>query len=587
MIKLKLRSQKKSKKEKPKPSVGKNTAGRGTKEESRKKEVVRTGYAKKGDLVAVVKPATAGKDGKNIYGESIPYKRVYEPRLISGENIRGDRGAYYMNTDGIVEVLQDETGAQYIRGRAYRFGQFKVRVSDHEMHVYMNVGPPIGGADSVSVEDVLTECRRQRIVFGVKKEEILRAIEKAEADRMTLNDVLIAEGEEAVDGKDGQIELKVKIASGNKFMICEDGSVDYNEQDLITNVEKGQLIAVVTRATGGQKEGHTVKGEIILAKRGHDVEISIGDNIREEKLEGSNRYYSLINGQLLTDGKRLSVEPILTINGDVGPQTGNINFDGIVMVKGNVNDNYHIKAKKSIIVHGNVGSATLNSDEDLTVMNGVVGKSRGRLSAGGNISVKFAENAVLRAGGDVNIRRAALNCKIIAGNRIVCTKEKGQIIGGELKARHGIDVKILGNDSEHKMDVFAGSDFFIEHKLRELSQERQKYENGYKKIMLLMDKLEKVRTGQGGLPEKLRRIFIDARKKKTLLGIAIGKLNEKEQEYLVKFNQIFDSEINVFETLYPGVRIYFGRNFYEPEQTKSRMKIYYNPEYEKVMYSKI
>jgi len=513
---------------------------------------------------------------------------VYEPRLISGENIRVDRGAcYYMNTDGIVEVLQDESGAQYILGHTYRFGQFKVRVSDHEMHVFMNVVPPIGGADSVSVEDVLTECQRQGVVFGVKKEEIRRAIEKAEADRMAMNDVLIAEGEEAVDGKDAQIELKVKIASGNKFMICEDGSVNYNEQDLITNVEKGQLIAVVTRATEGQKHGHTVKGEIILAKRGHDVEISVGDNIREEKLEDSTRYYSLINGQLLTEGKRLSVEPILTINGDVGPQTGNINFDGIVLVRGDVKDNYHIKAKKSITVHGNVGSALLSSDEDVTVMNGVVGKGRGRLSARGNISVKFAENTVLRAGGDVNIRRAALNCKIIAGNRIVCTKEKGQIIGGELKARHGIDVKILGNDSEHKMEVFAGSDFFMEHKLRELSQERRKYADGYKKIVLLLEKLEKVRAAWGNFPEKHRKIFIDARKKKTLLGIAIGKLNEKEQEYLVKFNQIYDSEVNVFETLYPGVRIYFGRNFYEPEQTKSRMRIYYNPEYEKVMYSKI
>ena len=549
---------------------------------------MRTGYARKGDLIAVLKPASAGKDGKNIYGECIPCTQVYEPRLISGENIKVDRGSsYYMNTDGIVEVLQDESGAQYIRGRKYRFGQFRVRVSDHEMHAYLDVVPPVGGADSATVNDVLTECRNQGIVYGVKKEEISRAIEKAAADRMAVNDVLIAEGEEAVDGNDGRIELKVKIASGNKFMIREDGSVDYNEQDLITNVEKGQLIAVVTRSTEGRKEGYTVKGEIILAKRGHGVEISVGDNIREEKLEGLTRYYSLINGQLLTDGKRLSVEPVLTIDGDVGPQTGNINFDGIVLVKGNVNDNYHIKAKKSITIHGNVGSALLSSDGDVTVMNGVVGKGKGRLSARGNISVKFAENAVLLAGGDVNIRRAVLNCKIIAGNRIVCTKEKGQIIGSELKARHGINVKILGNDSEHKMDVFAGSDFFIEHKLRELNLERQKYEDAYKKIVLLLDKLENVRAAHGDLPEKLRKLFIDARKKKTLLGIAIGKLNESEQKYLVKFSQIFDAEVNIYETLYPGVRIYFGKNFYEPEQAKSRVKIYYNSEYEKIMYAKI
>jgi hypothetical protein len=586
-MKLKLLSQKKHNKEKPK-SPAKSTEKKHSKEESRKKEILRTGYAKKGDLVAVVKTATAGIDGKNIYGECVPYKKVYEPRLIAGENIRIDRGSYYyMNTDGIVEVSQDDSGIQYIRGRTYRFGRFKVRVSDHEMHAYMNVVPPIGGADSVTVEQVLGECQKQGIVFGLQKDEIQRGIEKAEADRIAVNDVLIAEGEDAVDGKDGQIEFKVRIASGNKFMICEDGSVDYNEQDLITNVEKDQLIAVVTNATEGVKDGHTVRGETILAKRGHDVEISVGNNIREEKLEDSNRYYALINGQLLADGKRLTVEPILTINGDVGPQTGNINFDGIVMVKGNVKDNYHIKAKKSITVQGNMGSGALSSDEDVIVTNGIVGKSRGRVNAGRNVFVKFAENAVIRAGGDVNILRAALNCNIVAGNKILCTKEKGQIIGGELKARHGIDVKILGNDSEHKMDVFAGSDFFIEHKLRELIQERKKYENGFKKIMLLLDKLEKVKGSQEELPEKLRKILIDARKKKTLLGIAIGKLNEKEKEYLIKYDQMYDAEVKVFESLYRGVRICFGRNFYEPEQTKSRIKIYYNSDYEKIMYAKI
>jgi len=127
-MKLKLLSQKTYSKEKAKPPA-KNLVKRGAKEESRKKEILRTGYAKKGDLVAVVKSATAGIDGKNIFGECVPYEKVYEPRLIAGENIRIDRGSYYyMNTDGIVEVSQDDSGIQYLRGRPYRFGRFKVRV---------------------------------------------------------------------------------------------------------------------------------------------------------------------------------------------------------------------------------------------------------------------------------------------------------------------------------------------------------------------------------------------------------------------------------------------------------------------------
>jgi uncharacterized protein (DUF342 family) len=557
-------------------------------QEKVEKEPVRKGYAKKGDLIAKVKQAVLGKDGKNVLGEKVPARRVYEPRLITGENVRLDKGSsYLMNVDGIVEVFKDENEIHHIRGRVFKYGRFKVNVAQDEMHAYLTVTPPVGGADSVQLGDALDECKEQKIVFGLKEEEIKKAIEKAELERIVINDIVIAEGEDAVDGAEGKIEYKVQLASGNKFKIKEDGSVDFKEQDHITSVEERQLIAVVMKAKDGIKDGHTVKGEVIKAKKGHDVEVSIGNNIREEDKGDLIEYYSMISGQLFTDGKRLSVEPVLTIEGDVGPQTGNINFDGYVFVKGHVHDNFRVEGKQSVTVQGNVGSAMVKSDEDIIIQNGIIGKNKGIVYAKGDITVKFAENAYLQAGRDVHIKRAALNCKIIAGNKIISKKEKGQIIGGELKAKKGVEVKILGNDSENKIEVFTGSDFFLEKRLKEMIQERKKYEIGYKKILLLMDKLNKVDSNQEGLPDKLKQIYIDARKKKISLGIAINDLKKQEQEYILKLSQIDDSEVIIFETLYRGVRMYFGSHFYEPEGSQSRLKVYYDKKYEKIRFAHI
>ncbi len=588
MDRLKLKSILK-KKQTEKEVVRKAPQEKSIKEESQpQKELIKKGYARKGDLIARVVPSVPSKDGKNVYGEKIPSTQVHEPRLIAGSNVRLDKGTdYYMNCDGVVEVFKDEKGTHYIRGRLYKFGQFKIAVTEDEMEAYLTVVPPIGGAPPVKIEQVQSECENQGVVFGLNEDVIHRSLEKAENDQVSVNDVLIAQGEWPVDGNPGKLEFHVKLASGTPFTVLGDGRVDFKEHDLITNVEKGQLLAVAKKAQAGVKDGHTVKGEVIKAKPGRDTEVTIGNNITVEDKGDSLHYFATIGGQLVTDGKRMSVEHLFTVEGDVGPATGNISFDGNVLIKGGVQDNYEVISKNNIVVHGNVESALVKAGENITVLNGVVGKSKGSLFAKGNITVKFAENATLTAGGNILIHRAALNCKLTAGGKIISKKEKGQLIGGEVKAKEGIEVKILGNESEHKMDVYTGYDFFLEKRQQEFRLTRKKYEAGLKKIVLILDKLEKIRLDPDQLPDKLKKVYVEARKKRTILNVAIKNLIIKEQEIVHSMQDILDSKIIVHESLFRGVRIYFGKAFYEPDVTKVKVKIFYDKNYEKIKVEKI
>jgi uncharacterized protein (DUF342 family) len=552
------------------------------------KKLIKKGYARKGDLIARVAPSIPSKDGKNVYGEKIPSPQMYEPRLIAGSNVRLDKGTdYYMNCDGVVEVFKDEKGIHYIRGRLYKFGRFKIAVTEDEMEAYLTVIPPIGGAPPVKIEQVQSACKNQGIVFGLKEDVIHQSLKKAENDQVSVNDVLIAQGEWPVDGNPGKLEFHIKLASGTPFTVLGDGRVDFKEQDLITNVERGQLLAVAKKAEAGVRDGHTVKGGIIKAKPGRDTEVTVGNNITVEDKGDSLHYFAAIGGQLVTDGKRISVEHLFTVEGDVGIATGNISFEGNVLIKGSVQDNYTVISKKNIVVHGNVGSALVRAGENITVLNGVVGKSKGSLFAKGNITVKFAENAALTAGGNILIHRAALNCKLTAGGKIISKKEKGQLIGGEVKAKGGVEVKILGNESEHKMDVHTGSDFFLEKRQQELRLTRKKYEAGLKKIVLLLDKLGKIKSDPFQLPDKLKKVYAEARKKRTILNVAIKNLIIKEQEILHSIQDISYSEIIVHESLFRGVRIYFGKAFYEPDITKTKVRIFYDKNYERIKVEKI
>ncbi len=547
------------------------------------KKIVNKGYARKGDRVATVKPAVPGKNGKNVLGESISIKPVFKPRLIAGKNIRVEGGfVYYMTTDGVIEVHEDEAGTRFISGRVYQYGRFSVSVSDDEMNAYLMVVPSLGGAAAIRLEDVLSTCGRQGIVFGISKEAILYSIEKAEKDRQAVKNVVIAKGMEPVDGEDGRIEYKIRLATGDKFKLLEGGKVDYRDQDLVTSVEEGKLIAVVYKAQKGIKNGSTVKGETLHAKGGQDFDVKTGNNIRREDRGDVIHLYSSRDGQFLNEHDILSVEPLMVVPEDVGPKTGNINFNGVVIIKGNVQDNFRVYAKKNITIMGNVGCAVVRSDENITVLNGVIAKYRGLVYAKGDVKVKFAENSNLQAGGSIYIRRAALNCKLTAGDKIISKAEKGQLMGGEIKATRGIEVKILGNELEHKMEVFVGSDFFLENRLRELRISIRKYDVGVKKILLLIEKINKVSTNPDELPENLKKVYTDALKKKTLFKLAINDLLKKETQYSVKVDGMVDAEIIAHESLFRGVRIYFGKTVFETEKMKTRVKVYFDKVFDKI-----
>jgi uncharacterized protein (DUF342 family) len=541
------------------------------------KTLVKRGFAGEGDLVATLEPAVFGKDGKNVFGESVPTRKVEVPRLLPGSNIGVEKGTHFiMRTAGVVEVTKDSKGTLYIQGKMYRRGKCSVVVSEDRMSVVLSIISSVGDAPQVSVQDILAELNEQGVTLGIDRQAIEAAVEQVEETGNSVEDQTIARGETPVHGTDGSLELHVMRASGSSVKVKGDGRANFKDLDRVTSVQAGQLVALMKKETPGQKEGHTVTGETVEAKTGRPVDIEFGDNIRIEDRGDVVEYYSEINGQLVMNGKVMSVEPVLVIEGDVGPKTGNIRFSGTVHVTGSVQDTFNVFAKKDIVVDGNVGNAIIRTDGNLQVGGGVVGKGKGLVSVGGEVKVKFAENANIQAGQNIEIQRAALNCTMTSGARVISIQEKGQIIGGEIRAREGVEVKILGNDSEHRMVVQVGSDFSLQTRLEEIQTKVQKYDRALKKILLVLGKLKKVNPDPSGLPENLKKLYEDARKKGTVAKIAIHELKGKEAELSAKLEEMNEAEIIVRDTLYRGVKIHFGKTIYEPETSESNIKITYN-----------
>ena len=81
-----------------------------------------------------------------------------------------------------------------------------------------------------------------------------------------------------------------------------------------------------------------------------------------------------INGLVTFIGGKINVEEIFTVPGDVDLKTGNVMFLGTVIVQGNVEDGFSVKASGNIEVRGSVGKCEIIAEGDIIIHQGVAGK---------------------------------------------------------------------------------------------------------------------------------------------------------------------------------------------------------------------
>ncbi|PTY40574.1 FapA family protein [Brachyspira hampsonii] len=355
------------------------------------------------------------------------------------------------------QMLHEQTGeykkiAEWDISKSVNNAKISYTITEDKMRAYVTVTKPSKGGREMDLQDVKELLDNSGVTFGFQEENVQKCLEEG-----TFNvPILAAEGRPPVNGQNAKIEYLVNV---NKKVIPkfigEDQSIDYKDLTIVENVEQGQKLARKTPATDGEA-GRTVLGVKIETKSGKDIEIKeiVGDNV--ELSEDGDYIIASISGQVVLKGKLLSVEPIFEVAGDVGPETGNINFIGSVVVKGSVSDNYSIKAEGNIDVHGTVGKCDLESKGDIMVKLGIQGNENSHVIAGGDVIAKFIQFSNVQAGNNVVVTEAILNSNIDADNRIILIGKRASASGGRLRALREVNGKVLGSQAGAKTYIETG-----------------------------------------------------------------------------------------------------------------------------------
>ena len=294
--------------------------------------------------------------------------------------------------------------------------------------------------------------------------------------------VLIAKGQIPRKGADGWYECYFRTMINKRPKIMKDGSADYKNVEWFETVKAGQKLAYYHRAEPGT-DGYTVSGKVIPAQRGVEKGILVGKGF--EMQADRKTYISTVDGMVKMNDTTLEVSRHLEVE-DVTLATGNINFDGSLHIKGNVENGTEIRVSEDLEIDGNVGAATIICGGSILLKKGMNSSGNGFIQAKKNIVSRFFESVRVEAEEDIQVNKC-LNSQLYAGGMIISSST---IAGGVASAEKGFRITNAGNSIGLHTALKVGYNEQIQEKIHnlnsaiwEVDQELQMLNNSYQGIV--------------------------------------------------------------------------------------------------------
>ncbi|MEK4058951.1 MULTISPECIES: DUF342 domain-containing protein [Paenibacillus] len=407
---------------------------------------------------------------------------------------------------------------------------------------------------SCSSEDLESFLNSHNIRYGIQRDIVQRI--SSNPEEYFFNRVPIAIGDPAVNGTDGRVVLTIDMEEDRKPLEKADGKVDYKDLVRLHNVKKGQLIARKILPMPG-KSGNTVTGEEIPYKAGKDAHFKVGKNVLIDQDETS--MYAAMDGLVtLTEKGKVNVFPVYEVNGDVDYSTGNIDFVGTVVIRGNVLTGFTVKSAGDIRVVGGVEGAELISGGSIEIAGGIIGYNKGLVSAGKNVKVSFIQDGNVVAGEDVIVSQSIMHSNIRAGRDVLCNGSKGLIVGGVVQAGERVVARTIGNTMSTATAIEVGVVPELRNEINDLRLElRQLLENEDKtnKALYLLNQL--ANNGQLAPDKVALRVKLNATKQSHMR--EEKRIKERVLEIERMLEDTVRARVEVVKTIYGGSKIVIGR----------------------------
>jgi uncharacterized protein len=389
-----------------------------------------------------------------------------EQRLIdeTRELIAAVRVGYSVTTAGnelqIVAESFDESEMVQRAKEDQVDGSATVTLSEDGMTALVSLFPLRGFGKSLDPDAVYEQLHEAGVVYGIRNDIVEESLFTCNTDRLALHSVEVAYGLPPSHGMPEHLRLVDRADPGgdNSTQTATDEPVDHRARSVFPLVEAGATLAVIEPEISGY-DGTTVTGTVIPHQMRSQTSPEPGENVKISDKE----VVAEISGLLHLEGGIIAVEPTLPLAEGIGYHTGNIDFDGDVMLGGRIADGFTVSCTGTLVATVTIDGFGISCGA-LSGSKGLICHGDTTVSVTGDASLRFVQNARIRVGGTLRVTHSVLKSDITAHNRVELA-HGSSIVASTIRAGLGAEVFSIGAASAAASEIYLGIDFGIDERL--------------------------------------------------------------------------------------------------------------------------
>ena len=219
------------------------------------------------------------------------------------ENVKLQEGKIVSTSKGLLECFKKDDATAF-RVRAHEDSQFRVNLSADKMTATLSANPAIGTGTPPSLEDANRLLAEAGVTNGLNPEMVQGAVERCRNGEVVTG-ALVAMGKAPKNAGEAKLKFLIELAGGEAVSIDKNGRANYRNQNRMTSVKEGDIIAEIRVLEGESEDGWDVCGKSLPAKKLTPLDLDIGANIREEKGESGDTFLMAAkSGRIIYENKQ-------------------------------------------------------------------------------------------------------------------------------------------------------------------------------------------------------------------------------------------------------------------------------------------
>ncbi len=369
-------------------------------------------------------------------------------------------------------------------------GGIKLQVSSDFMAAFISKTDHFN--DNLTASDIKEALFEKNIVNGIVVDEMLNGFIRSSGFKT--QSFRVAQGTKLIQGQDAKLEFFFNTDYLKAGGLDSDGNIDFKQRGEIPLVDKGTVLAEKTPMVKSRC-GQNIYGEEVEALAGNDIPLRLGKGAKLS--EDGLKVLAAVRGYpKYTLSGVIFVHEEYTTSGDVDYETGHVDYDGNVNIKGCIKSGFRVRGNdiKTIELDGGI----VEAQGDLVVAGGI---NEGKIYARGNVFAKFIHKSEIICMGNVHAATEIVDSDIESSGS--CSIENGKLISSRVTAKMGVNARNIGTEMAAPNMIKVGYDIFTE---KELEKNKTMANKLKEKIQDHKEKKEKLKEQDQVFQQKISKL---------------------------------------------------------------------------------